>query len=99
MKNTLAILLQFVLFLLVFGAFSLFPPFHIQHVIRASSANTRLFIADGLLITLALFLVILLIEAAAKRVVTYGRGTSLAFVLAVILGFLMKFGFLTRSNY
>ena len=50
MKNVLAIVLQLVLFLVVFGAFSLFPPFHIQHVLSATPAGTRIFVADGLVL-------------------------------------------------
>ncbi len=99
MKNALAVILQFLLFLVVFGAFSLFPPFHMQHVLHSSPAGTRVFIADGLLLTLLVYLVILLIEAARKRLTTAAPTTSIAFVLAIALGLLMKFGFLTRSTF
>jgi hypothetical protein len=99
MKNVIFTILQLFLFLLVFFAGSLFPPFHIEHIISTSSAGTRIFIADGLLIMLAVFIVILLIETLRKRIVTSGRWTALAFVLATVLGLAMKFGFLTRSAF
>jgi hypothetical protein len=99
MKNIIATVLQFFLFLFVFGAFSLFPPLHMQHVLHTTPTGTRMFIADGLVLALALYIVILLIEAAMKRLNTSAPWTSLAFVLAVVFGFLMKFGFLTKSTF
>ena len=99
MKNIVSTILQFILFLIVFFAGSLFPPFHIEHVLSTSSAGTRIFVADGLLLMLALFIVILLIEALRKRLVTSGPWTAVAFILAAVLGLAMKFGFLTRSAF
>ncbi len=99
MKKALATFLQLVLFLLVFGAFSLFPPFHLQHALHAAPGTTRVFIADGLVLMLALYLVILSVEALLKRLPAAAPWTSLALALAAILGFLMKFGLLTRSTY
>ena len=96
MKNVLAIILQLVLFLVVFGAFSLFPIFHLQHVLSSTTSGTRLFVADGLVLTVALYLLILCIAAARKRLAAAAPATSTAFVLAVLFGLLMKFGFLTR---
>jgi hypothetical protein len=99
MKNAIATLLQFVLFLFVFGVFSLFPLFHMQHVISSTPISSRIFVADGLVLVLALYIVILLIEAAMKRLTVAAPWTSLAFVLALVLGFMMKFGFLTNSTF
>jgi uncharacterized PurR-regulated membrane protein YhhQ (DUF165 family) len=99
MKNVVFTLLQSVLFLIVFGAFSLFPPFHIEHVIHSTATSTRIFIADGLVLMLALYVVILLIEALRKRLPASALWSSLALVLAAVVGFLMKFGLLTRSTY
>jgi hypothetical protein len=99
MKKAIATILQFLLFLLVFCIGSLFPPFHIQHVLAATPAATRIFIADGLLLMLGLYVLIILIEALAKRLRTAAPWTTLALVLATVIGFAMKFGFLTRSAY
>lgn len=99
MKNAIFTILQLILFLIVFFAGSLFPPFHIEHIISTGPAGTRIFIADGLLLMLALCIVILLIEALRKRIVSSGRWTAAAFILATALGLAMKFGFLTRSAY
>jgi hypothetical protein len=99
MKNFLSIILQLILFLIVFFAGSLFPPFHIEHILSTGPAGTRIFVADGFLLMLALFIVFLLIEVLRKRIVTSGRWTVAAFILATALGLAMKFGFLTRSAY
>jgi hypothetical protein len=99
MKKVVTTILQFLLFLILFGAFSLFPPFHIEHVLGSSASGTRIFIADGLLLALAVYLFIVLIEFLMKRLRASAPLTTIAFVFAAILGFLMKFGFLTRSTF
>ncbi|MBN9617651.1 MAG: hypothetical protein BGO25_11935 [Acidobacteriales bacterium 59-55] len=96
MKKLLSTVLQFVMFLLVYAIFSLFPPFHVERVLIATPTYSRIFILDGILITLALYIVIVIIETLVKRLcqVTW---TTIAFVLAVILGYVMKFGFITHE--
>jgi hypothetical protein len=96
MKNAVFTLLQFVLFLLVFAAGSFLPPFHIEHVISVTPDGTRIFIWDGALLMFALFLVILLIESLRKRIRFAGPWTTAAFLLAALIGYASKFGFLTR---
>jgi hypothetical protein len=102
MKKALATIFQFFLFLIIFFVGSIFPlpaPFHHEHVVSSTPAATRIFIGDGLHLMLALFVLILLIEAATKRFRTAAPWTTLAVLLAAVLGFMMKFGFLTRSTY
>jgi hypothetical protein len=96
MKKLLSTVLQFVMFLLVYAIFSLFPPFHVERVLIATPTYSRIFILDGILITLALYIVIVIVETLVKRLcqVTW---TTIAFVLAVILGYVMKFGFITHE--
>jgi len=48
---------------------------------------------DGVLLMLALYLLILLIAAARKRIHFAWQNSTLALVLALILGLAMKFGF------
>jgi hypothetical protein len=98
-KKTISTIFQFVFFLLVFVIGSLFPPFHIQHVFSATPTATRIFIADGLILMLALFVVVILVEALTKRLRSAAPWTILALILAALLGFVMRFGFLTRSAY
>ena len=99
MKKVLVTVLQLVLFLLVFLAGSFFPPFHVEHVLIATPGAARVFIADGLLLMVALYVLILIVEAIAKRLRTAALWTTVAFLLAILFGFMMKFGFLTRSTF
>ena len=95
-KNVFFAILQFLAFILVFLAGSLFPPFHLEHILGPSPDGTRVFVMDGALLMTALFVIILGIEAARKRIGTAGLWTSIAFALAAAAGFAAKFGFLTR---
>jgi hypothetical protein len=92
-KKVIFTLLQFVLFLVVFavGTFVL-PLLNISYV--TSWANgTRGFEWDGILLMLAIFVLILLIEVLRKRLRSAAPWTTLALALAAILGLALKFGF------
>jgi len=100
MKTAFAAVAQFVLFLLVFLAFSLLDPFHLKWFItHPTQISTRYFVPDGLLIAFILYALILLLEAVTKKLRTAGLWTSVAFVLALVLGLASKFGFVTTSLY
>ena len=99
MKTAVLTILKFFLFLIVFGLGSLFPPFHFEHVLIATPGVTRIFVADGLLLMLALYVLIVLAEALRKRLRASAPWTTLAVILAAVLGLMMKFGFLTRSAF
>lgn len=96
MKRLLSTVLQFVMFLLVYAICSLFPPFHIQRILIATPTYSHIFIMDGILIALALYVAIILGETIMKRrcQITW---TTIAFILAVVFGYLMKFGFITHE--
>jgi hypothetical protein len=96
MKNLLFAVLQFILFFVVFGAFSFFPLFHFERVMGTTADGTRIFIWDGLLLSFALSVLVLVIEAVRGRIQRAGPWTSLAFVLSTLAGLALKFGFLTR---
>ena len=99
MKKVILTTFQFVLFLVVFGAGSFFPPFHFEHVLIVTPGFTRIFIADGLLLMVALYVLIVFVEVMTKRLRTAAPSTTLAVILAAVLGLMMKFGFLTRSAF
>jgi hypothetical protein len=99
MKKAVLTILQFFLFLIVFGAGSFLPPFHFEHVLFATPGVTRIFVADGLLLMFALYVLIVLVEVLRKRLRTSAPWTTLAVILAAVLGLMMKFGFLTRSAF
>jgi len=96
MKKVIFALLQFLLFFAVFAAFSFFPPFHFQRVMGTTADGTRIFVWDGLLISFALSVLILVIEAVRGRIQKAGPWTTGAFMLAALVGLMLKFGFLTR---
>jgi hypothetical protein len=99
MRNVFVTILQFVLFIAVFAAFSFVPPLHLQHVVGTTSEGTRVFILDGLLISALLFVLILGIEAARRRIRTSGIWTTTAFALAVVIGLAIKLGFKTNTSF
>lgn len=100
MRTALSIAAQTILFLLVFLLGTFLDPFHLKWFVHhPSPLTTRFFVPDGLLLTLALYLLLLAFQAARKRLETSGRRTSIAFTLAVILGLLFRFGFATHDRF
>jgi hypothetical protein len=100
MKKALLTFCKCVLFLLVFLAGSLAHPFHLKWMVtHPTPTSTSFFVPDGLLLMLGLYVLILAIEAARKRLIASGPWTTLALVLALILGFLARFGFATHDLF
>lgn len=97
MKNFFFLCLQFVIFMIVFAAGSLFPPFHIERVLTATPTYTHIFVADGLILMIALYLVIVIVQALTKRIGRSIPWTTIALVLAAIVGLYLKFGFITHE--
>ncbi|MGH9596984.1 MAG: hypothetical protein ACRD3K_09325 [Edaphobacter sp.] len=99
MKKIIFTILQLILFLLVFFVGSILPPFHLEHTLITTPGFTRIFVADGLVLMLILYVVMLIVEALRKRLRTAAPWTTLAVILATVFGLMMKFGFLTRSAF
>jgi hypothetical protein len=99
MKKIVFPILQLILFLLVFLVGSLWEPFHFEHVLIATPGTTRIFIADGLLLMVALYILIVLVQILRKRLRTSAPWTTLAVILAAVFGLMMKFGFKTLSAF
>ncbi|MDE3103838.1 MAG: hypothetical protein KGK08_01565 [Acidobacteriota bacterium] len=101
MKRVFSILLQFLLFFLVFAAGSFARPFRLQTTLdgATSAAVSRFFIWDGLLLMLAIYFILLLIQAARKRFSTAAPWTTLALVLAGGLGLALRLGFITHDRF
>jgi hypothetical protein len=99
MKKVISTILKFFLFLIVFLVGSLFPPFHFEHVLIATPGFTRIFVADGILLMFALYVLIILVEIMRKRLRTAAPWTTLAVILAAVLGLMMKFGFKTPPAF
>lgn len=97
-KKVLLGAVQLFLFYAVFLAGSLFDPFRMKWFItHPTPLSTRYFVPDGLLLATGLFLLILVGEALAKRIRSAGIPTSIAFVAALLLGLLSKFGWATHD--
>ena len=95
MKNLFFAAFQFVLFFIAFLAFSLFPPLHIERVVSHTATVTRTFIWDGLLISFALAVLVLVIEAMRGRIRKAGPCTAAFRSLSTLIGLWQSFGFKT----
>ena len=105
MKNALAVLGQlalFAIFTAIFFAGGMLGLFHLDpfaaphwFVSHPTVQSTRYFVPSGLILMSILWLIVLGIEAAAKRLRTAGVWTSVAYAAALIIGFLLKFGWAT----
>jgi hypothetical protein len=93
MKRVLSAVLQFILYIVVFGVGSLLPAFNILPTLSIPVGTGRVFVYDGLLLMLVVYILILLIAAARKCIHLAWPNASLALVLALIVGLVMKFGF------
>ena len=95
LTKAVLVVLQTVLFLILFGAGSFLPIFTSLPTWQVQTSAHRFFVLDGLVLALAAYLVILLAEVARKRLRGPGGLTTLSFALAITLGLAMKFGFKT----
>jgi hypothetical protein len=95
MKKILGTIAQFVLFFVTFAVGSFLVPLHLRQVLSTTPQGTRIFIWDGVVLMIALFVLILVIEAVRKRIAAAGAWTTIAFLLAAAAGFAAKLGFLT----
>ncbi len=93
MMKVVLVVLQTLLFLLLFGGGSFLPVFTSLPSWQVQTGGHSVFVLDGLLMALAVYLLILGLEAARKRLNSAGKLTTLSLVLALILGLAMKFGF------
>lgn len=99
MGRSVAVIVQFVLFLLTFLVGSLFlHPFGIRTTLASDPAHLRSFQWDGLLLMLVLYVLVLGLEALTRKLRTAALGSTLAVVLAMGAGLLMKFGFVTMDR-
>ena len=93
MIKAVLVVLQTLLFLLLFGGGSFLPVFTSLPAWQVHTGPNTVFVLDGLLLTFAVYLIVLAIEAATKKLRGPGNLTTLALVLALALGLAMKFGF------
>ena len=98
MKRAIAIILETILFLCVFLGGSLLVAFPAAHLPawNISLGPTRYFTLDGLVFMAILYVLLLLIGATLHRLRSAVLTSTVAVVLALVLGLAMKFGFATR---
>jgi hypothetical protein len=60
--------------------------------------TTRYFVPDGLMITVGVFVAILAVQALRKRTCD-SPWTIVSFVLAIAIGYALKFGFVTKDVF
>ncbi|HTF65552.1 MAG TPA: hypothetical protein VK638_22990 [Edaphobacter sp.] len=97
MKKALSTFAQFLLFLAVFAVGSFLHPFNLHWATTTlAPGSTRYFIPDGLLLSLGVFFAILVVQAIRRRMCDT-TWTVVAFVLAIAIGYALKFGFITQD--
>jgi hypothetical protein len=92
MKRVLSIILQFILYFVIFGVGSLLPAVGVLPMYSAPIGPGRVFVYDGVLLMLFVYLLILFIGAIRKRMSVAFPNATIALVLALGIGLLMKFG-------
>ena len=94
-QKAIFVVLQTLLFLVLFAVGSFLPalPSFRSFYWQMQTGPGRIFVLDGLFLTLIVYLVILALEAARRRLRGPGSLTTLSLVLALALGLAMKFGF------
>ena len=85
------------LYLAGFAAGSFLRPFGRVQTLGAHGLAIRLFVWDGVLVLLALYGLTLLIELLGKRLRDLALWTTGSLFVAGLLGYLLRFGFLTRE--
>jgi hypothetical protein len=95
MKRAVWVVLQLILFLFAFLVGSLLPGAHLLPMISVGAGPGRVFVLDGLFLMVAVYCLILLIEAARHRLRGSWIPSTLALALALALGLAMKFGFMS----
>ncbi len=98
MKTTLAIIAQFLLFLVVDAVGGIFyHPFHLQTRLPGTVLAQRDFVWDGVVLTVLVYGLVLFIEALRKRLRRSAPWSTLALALALLAGYLLKLGFVTHN--
>lgn len=95
MKRVISGVLQFILFLVVFVLGSLLPSAHLSFLplpmLTVSTSPGRVFVYDGVLLAFMVYGLILLIASARKRIRMAWLTSTIALVLALILGWATGF--------
>ena len=98
MKKAIAAIGQFLLFLFVDAVGSLvYHPFHVQTQLAGTPLAPRIFIWDGVILMVLVYVLLLLLQAVRKRIRATALPISLALIFAALAGYLLKLGFVTHN--
>jgi len=95
MKRVLSILFQFLVYLIAFAAGSFLPVFHLLPAILWHLSATRDFVVTGLILSAALFVLVMIVHAVRRPHSSALLNSTIAYILAVAAGFALHFGMLT----
>lgn len=84
-------------YLVTFATGSFLHPFGITRILGTRGLGVRLYIWDGVLLMLALFLLTIVIEALGRRLRDLAPWTTASLALAAALGYLLRLGFVSRD--
>ena len=86
-----------VAYLLAFAVGSFLHPFGITRVLGSHGLSVRLYVWDGVLLMLGLYLLTLGVEALGRHLRDLASWTTASLAAAAFLGYLLRLGFITRD--
>jgi hypothetical protein len=93
MKRILAIFFQFLFMLIVFLVGSFLPVFHVLPLWSVTTSPSGLFVLDGLFLLIFLYILFLVIGALRRRLPLAAINSTIALILALVIGLASKFPF------
>ena len=96
-KRVLLAVFLVILYTVAFAAGSFARPFGVIRTLGSHGLAVRLFIWDGVLLMVGLFLLTLVIEAVAERLRDLAGWTTASLLIAGFVGYLLRLGFVTKE--
>jgi hypothetical protein len=95
MKRVLSIVFQFLVYLIAFAAGSFLPAFHLLPTIIWHLSATRDFVITGLILSAALFVLVMIVHGVRRAHSSALLNSTVAFLFAIAAGVALHFGLLT----
>lgn len=96
-KRLLLALVLVFLYVVAFAAGSFAHPFGVTQTLGSQGPPVRLFIWDGALLMVGLYVLTLVLEAIGRRLRDLAVWTTASLVVAAVIGYLLRFGFVTKE--
>ena len=97
MKKITFLVLQTLLLLIACVAGSFLRPFGIQKVTLSAPATTHIFVWDGFVLMLIVYLILLMIELFTKRLRTASPLTTVSLAIATAVSVALRLGHITHE--